>query len=71
MFGAATEALFANYFQKDKRQLSQCIVQLIYTIFNKLFVSVFATNFLISWQLLMDILFGYPLIGQTDTIRQA
>ena len=70
MFGAATEALFAKYFQ-DKRQLSQCIVQLIYTTFNKLFVLVFATNFLISWQLLMDIIFGYHLIGQTDTIQQA
>ena len=32
---------------------------------------VFVTNYPISWQLFMDIIFGYPLIGQFDTIWQA
>ena len=67
MFGAETKAFFAKYFQKDKYQFSQCTVQLIYTTFDKLFILVFVTNYPISWQLLMDIIFGYPLIGQFDT----
>ena len=68
MFGAEAKALFAKYIQKDKSQFSQCTVQLIYTMFDKLFILVFVTNYLISWQLLMDIIFGYPLNGQFDTI---
>ena len=68
MFGA--KALFAKYFQKVKRQFTQCTAQLIqaYTTFDKLFILVFVTNYPISWQLLMDIIFGYSLIGQFDTI---
>ena len=58
MFGAETKALFAKYFQKDKSQFST---------FDKLLILVFIANYLISWQLLMDIIFGYPLIGQFDT----
>ena len=58
MFGAETKALFAKYFQKDKSQLST---------FDKLLILVFIANYPISWQLLMDIIFGYPLIGQFDT----
>ena len=69
MFGAETKALFAKYFQKDKSQSSQWTVQLIYT-FDKLFLF-FVTNYPISWQLLMDIIFSYSLIGQSDTIWQA
>ena len=68
MFGAEAKALFAKYIQKDKSQFSQCTVQLIYTMFDKLFILVFVTNYPISWQLLMDIIFGYPLNGQSDTI---
>ena len=68
MFGAEAKALFAKYIQKDKRQFSQCTVQLIYTMFDKLFILVFVTNYPISWQLLMDIIFDYPLNGQFDTI---
>ena len=68
MFGAEAKALFAKYIQKDKSQFSQCTVQLIYTMFDKLFTLVFVTNYPISWQLLMDIIFGYPLNGQFDTI---
>ena len=68
MFGAETKALFAKYFQKDKSQFSWCTVQLTYTTFDKLFILVFVINYPISWQLLMNILFGYPLIGQSDTI---
>ena len=62
MFGAEAKALFAKYFQKDKSQLS---------MFDKLFILVFVTNYPISWQLLMDIIFDYPLIAQSDTIWQA
>ena len=51
-FGADTKASFANYFQNRKIH----------------FILVFVTNYPISWQLLMDIIFGYPLIGQFDTI---
>ena len=58
MFGAETKALFAKYFQKDKSQFST---------FDKLLILVFIANYPISWQLLMDIIFGYPLIGQFDT----
>ena len=36
MFEAETKALFAKYFQMDKSQFSQCTVQLIYTMFDKL-----------------------------------
>ena len=68
MFGAEAKALFAKYIQKDKSQFSQCTVQLIYTMFDKLFILVFVTNYPISWQLLMDSIFGYPLNGQFDTI---
>ena len=68
MFGAEAKALFAKYIQKDKSQFSQCTVQLIYTMFDKLFILVFVTNYPISWQLLMDIIFGYTLNGQFDTI---
>ena len=70
MFGADAKALFAAYFQIDKSQFFQCIVQLIYTTCHKLFVLVFVTNYPISCQLLTDITFGYPLIGQFDTIWQ-
>ena len=45
MFGADATASFANYFQKDKIQFSQCTVQLIYTTFDKLFILVFVTNY--------------------------
>ena len=58
MFGAETKALFAKYFQKDKSQFST---------FDKLLILVFIANYPISWQLLMDIVFGYPLNGQFDT----
>ena len=68
MFGAEAKALFAKYIQKDKSQFCQCTVQLIYTMFDKLFILVFVTNYPISWQLLMDIIFGYTLNGQFDTI---
>ena len=68
MFGAETKAFFAKYFQKDKYQFSQCTVQLICTTFDKLFILVFVTNYPITWQLLMDIIFACPLIGQFDTI---
>ena len=71
MFGADKKASFANYFQKDKIQFSQCTVQFIYTTPEKLFILVFVTNYIISWQLLMDIIIGYPLIGQFDTNWQA
>ena len=61
-----------KYFQKDKSQFSQCTVQLIYTMFSNIFLFLFfVTNYPISWQLLMDIIFDYPLIGQFDTIWQA
>ena len=62
MFRAETKALFAKFFQEGKSQFSQCTVQIIYT-FDKLFI----LAYLISWQLLMNIIFGYPLIGQFDT----
>ena len=68
MFGAKAKALFAKYLQKDKSQLSQCTAQFIYTTFGKLFILVLVTNYPISWQLLVDSIFGYPLIGQSDTI---
>ena len=48
--------------------ISTLTVQLIYTLFDKLFILVFVTNYPVSWQLLMDIIFSYPLIGQFDTI---
>ena len=67
IIGAETKALFAKYYQREKSQFFQCTVQLIYT-FDKLFILVFVTNYPISWQLLMDIIFGFPLIGQYDTI---
>ena len=56
------------FLQKEKSQFSQCTVQLIYNTFDKLFILVFLTNYPISWQLLMDTIFGYPLIGQFDRI---
>ena len=55
MFGAEIKALLAKYFQKN--------FQLVCTMFDRLFILVFVTNYPLSWQLLMDILFGYPLIG--------
>ena len=69
MFGAETKAFFAQYFQKDQSQFSQCTVQLIYIMSSKFFLIflVFVTKYPIFWQLLMDIIFGYPLIGQFDT----
>ena len=67
MFGAEAKAFFAKYFQKDKYQFSQCTVQLIYTTFDKLFILVLVASYPIFWQLLMDIIFGYPLIGQFHT----
>ena len=67
MFEAEAKALFPNYFQKDKSQFSQCTLQLIYTTFDKLFRLVFVINYPTSWQLLMDIIFAYPLTGQFDT----
>ena len=67
MFGADTKALLAKYFQKDKSQFSQCSVQLIYTMFDNLFILVFVTYYPISWQLLIDIIFGYPQIGKFNT----
>ena len=60
IIGAETKALLAKCFQKD--------FQLVYTTFDKLFILVFVTNYPISWQLLMDTIFVYPLIGQFDTI---
>ena len=66
MFRAETKALFAKFFQEDKSQFSQCTVQIIYT-FDKLFILVFITDYPISWQLLMNIILGYPPIGQFDT----
>ena len=71
MYGADTKALFAKYFQKDKSHFSHYTVQVIYTMFDKLFSLVFVKNYPVSWQLMMDILFGHPLIGQLDTISQA
>ena len=68
MFGVDTKVLSVKYFQENKSQFSQCTVQLIYTTFGNLFILVFVTNYPISWQLLMDIIFGYALIGQFDTI---
>ena len=68
MFGAERKALFAKYFQKDKSQFSLCTVQVIYATFDKLFILVFVTNYPVSWQLLMGVIFGYPLIEQSDTI---
>ena len=59
MFGAGTRALLAKYFRKDKSQFST---------FDKLFILVFVTNYPISWESLMDNIFGYPLIGEFDTI---
>ena len=35
-----------------------------YTTFDKLFILVFAKNYPISWQLLIDIVFVYGLISQ-------
>ena len=69
MFGVETEAFFAQYFQKYQSQFSQCTVLLIYIMFSKFFFIflVFITKYPIFWQLLMDIIFGYPLIGQFDT----
>ena len=46
----------------------QSTVQLIYTMFDKLFIFVFVLNYPISWQSLIDIIFGYLLIGQFDII---
>ena len=82
MFGADTVALFAKYclkfdftclnkyFQKDKKvnflSALASSFKLPLTIFC-LFL-VFVTNYPTSCQLLMDIIFGYPLIGQFDTI---
>ena len=71
MFGAVTKAVFAKCLEKDKSQFSQYTVHLSYTMFDKLFILFFVTNYPVSWQLLMDIIFGYPLIGQFDTIWQA
>ena len=70
MFGADKKASSANYFQ-DKIQFSQCTVQFIYTKPEKLFILVFVTNYIIYWQLLMDIMIVYPLIEQYDTNWQA
>ena len=67
MFGVETKALFAKYFRKNRYQFSQCTVQLIYTTFDKLFILVLVASYPIFWQLLMDIIFGYPLIGQFRT----
>ena len=63
-----TKALLAKYFQKAKSHFSQCTVELIYTMFDKLFILIFVTNYPISWQLLMGVIFSYPLIGQFDII---
>ena len=49
MFAAETKGLFAKYIQKDKSQFSQCTVQLTYTMFDKLFILDFVTNYPISW----------------------
>ena len=70
MSEAETKALLAKYFQKAKSHFSQCTVELIYTMFDKLFILIFVTNYPISWQLLMGVIFSYPLIGQFDIIRQ-
>ena len=67
MFGVETKALFTKYFRKNRCQFSQCTVQLIYTTFDKLFILVLVASYPIFWQLLMDIMFGYPLIGQFHT----
>ena len=71
MFPTETKASFAKYFQKDKSQFCQCTVQLIYTMFEELFILVFLISYPISWQLLMDITFVYLLLVQFDTILQA
>ena len=68
MSRAGTKALFARYFQKDGSHFSQCTVQLNYTTLDKLCFLVFVINYPISQQLLIDIIFGCPLIGQFDTI---
>ena len=47
--------------------LSALSSSFIYYVWQKFFL-VFVANYPISWQLLMDIIFGYPLIGQFDTI---
>ena len=62
MFVAEIKALFAKYFQKDKSQFSH---------FTNYLFCFFVTDYPIFWQLLMDIIFGYPLIEQFDTIWQA
>ena len=67
MFGVETKALFTKYFRKNRYQFSQCTAQLIYTTFDKLFILVLVASYPIFWQLLMDIIFGYPLIGQFHT----
>ena len=58
MFGAETKVKF----------LSALFSSFILRLTNYL---VFVTNYPISWQLFMDIIFGYPLIRQFDTIWQA
>ena len=55
MFGAEIKALLAKYFQKN--------FHLVCTMFDRLFILVFVTNYPLSRQLLMDILFGYRPIG--------
>ena len=67
MFGAGTKASFANYFQKGKIQFSQCTVKLILGLTNYLFWFLLQ-NYPNSWQLLMDVIIGYSLTGQFDTI---
>ena len=41
---------------------------LILNTFDTLFTLVCVTNYPISWQLLIGIILGYPMIGQSDTV---
>ena len=77
MFRADAKALFAKYcldiwlnlltqiFSEGKKSVLS--LRLPWEI---IFILVFVTNYLISSQLLMDIIFGYPLIGQFGTTWQ-
>ena len=79
MFGADTKALYAKHCLYISPSLLKQIfpegqklifsLQLIKATFHKIiFILVFVTSHLISRQLLMDIIFGYPLTGQFHTI---
>ena len=83
VFGADTKALLAKYcldiwlylpdqvFPEGQKLLFSvhCPADLYYVWPIFFFFLVFVTNYPISWQ--SDIIFGYPLTGQFDTIWQA